>query len=281
MIVEQNIDLYSQNTMRLHSIADVVYYPESTEELIDLIKEFGSRCLFLAAGSNVLLPPQIHSPVISLMSLDEQMEILDGGKVCVGCSVRVQKLIRFLQSNGLGGIEYLYSVPASIGGLVYMNGGRGREHNMSISDFLISVNYLDLDDLTIKTYVSVRSDFSYRHSPFQGMNAIILSTVFRFNSQDVETTESLIKDRLDYSKTFLSSDKPSCGTVFCKGNRFIFRLLRGIRVGDAMFSNKTSNWISNVGNAKYEEVCKLIRLAQRIHKLFLCDCLTEIRIIKE
>ena len=280
MKVERNKDLYSLNTMRLHSLADIVYYPESAEELINLFKEFRSNCILLAAGSNLLLPPQLHRPVVSLMSLNEKIDILQDGRVYVGCSVKVQKLIRFLQTNNLGGIEYLYSVPASVGGLVYMNGGRGREHNTSISDYLDSVDYLDLDDLSVKKFVVDKSAFTYRHSPFQEMNVVLLAAYFLFKEQDADTSESLIKDRLDYSKKYLSADKPSCGTAFCKGNRYIFRLLRGMKVGGAMFSKKTSNWISNVDNATYEDVCQLIERTKKIHKLFFLNCQPEIKIIK-
>ena len=280
MEIEQNKDLYSQNTMRLHSVAETVYYPESKGELIELLSKNIPKYVLLAGGSNLLLPEHLPIPVISLMSLNNDMK-RDAERVIVGCSVRIQKLIRFLQDNNLGGIEFLYSVPASVGGLIYMNGGRGREHNMAISDYLESVEYLDLNDLEIKTYVVKSSDFSYRHSPFQDMSVIILSASFKFKNQEPEVTEQLIKDRLDYSKKYLSADKPSCGTAFCKGNRYIFRLLRGMRVGGAMFSRKTSNWISNVDNATYEDVCKLIKRTQIIHKLFFSSCEPEIRIIKK
>ena len=196
MKVDRNVDLYSQNTMRLHSIADTVYYPESTNDLMEVLGQNKTDCLILAAGSNVILPERLHRPVISLMSLNESLEVLDDGRAHVGCSVRVQKLIRFLQDNGLGGIEYLYSVPASLGGLVYMNGGRGKKYNMSIADYLDEVEYLDLDDMTAKTMRVRRADFTYRHSPFQDMNAIILSAFFRFKAQDANDTEALIKERL-------------------------------------------------------------------------------------
>jgi len=267
--------------MRLHSIADTVYYPESYDELKELISQLGSNCIVIAAGSNVILPERLQRPVVSLMSLNYSIDITENSRVHVGCSVRVQKLIRFIQEHHLGGIEYLYSIPASVGGLVYMNGGRGKSMNMAISDYLESVEFLDLNDMSIKTYKANRSDFTYRHSPFQDMNVIILSATFRFKNQEPVLTEQLIKERLDYSKKYLSADKPSCGTAFCKGNRYIFRLLRGMRVGGAMFSKKTSNWISNANNATYEDVCKLIKRTRIIHKIFFSSCEPEIRIIKE
>lgn len=280
MIVEHSKDLYAFNTMRLHCVAAEIYFPESSDDLRDLL-ENNPKVLILAAGSNVILPEKLEKPVVSLMSLDNSINILEDGRVRVGCSVRIQKLIRFLQKHQLGGIEYLFSVPASVGGLVYMNGGRGKSKKMAISDYLESVEYLDLNDMETKTYTAERSNFSYRHSPFQDMNVIIISATFKFKSQEPEVTEQLIKERLDYSKKNLSADKPSCGTAFRKGNRYIFWLLRGMRVGGAMFSKKTSNWISNVDNATYEDVCKLIKRTQTIHKLLFSRCEPEIRIIKE
>ena len=52
-------DLYNNNTMRLHCMADNVYEPESIDELISLInslKDKGTRYYILGAGSNVILP---------------------------------------------------------------------------------------------------------------------------------------------------------------------------------------------------------------------------------
>lgn len=280
MRVFTGIDLYKNNTMRLHCVADVVYCPENREELRSCIMKTPEAVL-LAAGSNLLLPANLRTPVISLLSIDNTLNVLDDGRVVVGCSVRIQELIRYLQKHNLGGIEYLYSVPASVGGLVYMNGGRGREWNMSISDYLNTVDYLDLDDMKIHTYEARKSDFTYRHSPFQEKKTVILSSTFSFRKQNADVTESLIRERLEYSKKYLSADKPSCGTVFCNGNRYIFRLLRGMRIGGAMFSRKTSNWISNVDNATYEDICKLIKRTQTIHRLCCSSCQPEIKIIKE
>lgn len=280
----ENFDLHPYNTMRLHSRCDVMYFPESIEELTEIVlkcqREIGDFHI-LSAGSNIIFCEHVTKPIINLMEMDKSISYQQDSITRVGASVRIQTLIRDLQRHEMGGIEYLYSVPASLGGLIYMNGGRGREWNMSISDYLITVDYMDLEDMKIHTYDARKSDFTYRHSPFQDMNVIILSATFRFKKQDAVETESLIKKRLEYSKKYLSADKPSCGTAFCKGNRYIFRMLRGMKIGGAMFSRKTSNWISNVDNATYDDVCKLIKRVQIIHKLFFCSCQPEIKIIKE
>ncbi len=282
MRVQKDCDLYPYNTMKLRSVADVVYFPENREELDNLVIKFKSEAVSFAvfsAGSNVIFSERVKTPLINLMSVDSSIEHLPDGRVKAGCSVRVQALIKDLQAHGLGGIEYLYSVPSSIGGAVYMNAGRGKTIGLSISDYLEEVEYFSLADNKIRIYKKNPVDFSHRHSPFQNMESIVISAIFRFPEQNPDVTEQKIKDRMEYSKKYLSADKPSCGSVFCEGNRFVYRLLMGKKVGGAMYSKKTPDWISNIGNATASDVKALVEKGKKFHKLFFSNCKSEIRFI--
>lgn len=268
--------------MRLHSYADCMYFPESREELINLIRDFKENdkpYYIFSGGSNIIFAEKVTTPLINLMELDKGIEYLENGIVRVGCSVRVQTLIRDLQKHGLGGIEYLFSVPTSLGGAIYMNAGRGRNIGLAVSDYLEEVEYYSPKENKFIKYIKRDSDFTYRHSLFQDMDAIIVSATFRFKEQDAELTEARIKERMEHSKKHLSADKPSCGTVFCEGNRIVYRLLMGKRVGGAMYSKKTPDWISNIGNATASDVMALIEKGKKLHKLFLSRCKAEIRYI--
>ena len=277
-------DLSSFSSMRVHSIAKVLYLPTSIDEILPLIKtlkETSQSYYILSAGSNVVFNDYIDKPIICLMKLNDDISYnAETGLIKVGCSVRIQKLINELKKYSLGGIEYLYTLPASVGGIVYMNAGRGKKCNQSISDYLESVEVLCPSEGIIKTLPVNKNEFSHRHSPYQNTDYIILSATFKFLHQDATVTDEKIKERLEFSKKFLSADKPSCGSVFCRGNRFLFRLMRGMRVGDAMFSKKTSDWISNMGNAKGSDVIKLIRKAEKLHRLLFSQYETEIRIFE-
>ena len=197
----------------------------------------------------------------------------------VGCSVRVQTLIRDLQKHGLGGIEYLFSVPTSIGGAVYMNAGRGKNVGLTISDYLEEVEYYSPLDDDFRIYKKEAREFSHRHSPFQETDAVIVSATFKFPKQDSEETERKIKERMDHSKKHLAADKPSCGSVFCEGNRVVYRLLMGRRIGGAMYSKKTPDWISNMGSATASDVMALIEKGKKLHRLFLSKYRVEIKYI--
>lgn len=275
-------DLLPYNTMRLHSVADCVYIPESREELEtlvgDLNKQVKTYCFF-SGGSNIVFADHVTTPLINLMEIDKGIEYLEDGLVKVGCSVRIQSLIRDLQKHGLGGIEYLFSVPTSVGGAVYMNAGRGKSEGLAISDYLVEVEYYSPSEEKFMTYKKKAEDFSHRHSPFQDMDAVIVSATFHFKEQDADVTEARIKERMEHSKKYLSADKPSCGSVFCEGNRVVYRLLMGKRVGGAMYSKKTPDWISNMGNATASDVMALIEKGKQLHKLFFSRCKVEIRYI--
>lgn len=283
MKIDNNRDLSHDSTMCLPSVADVVYFPESKEELSSIVSEIrdeGKKYHIVSAGSNVVFAERVTTPLINLMEVDKSITFIDEDCVRVGCSVRIQKLIRELQKKGLGGIEYLFSVPTSIGGAVYMNAGRGRDIGIAISDYLEEVEYYSPSEKCFCVYRKEEGDYSYRMSPFQGTDWIIVSATFRFKKQSPEETERLIKERMDHSKKYLSADKPSCGTVFCEGNRIIFRLLMGSRCGGAMYSKKTSNWISNMGQATASDVMSLIKKGIKWHRWIGSKCRVEIKYIE-
>lgn len=282
MKIQKEYDLFPRNTMRLHSVAELLYTPENEEELDSLIRGLQKKnqpFALLSAGSNIVFADRVTTPLIDMMSIDNRILYLDNGDVYVGASVRIQTLIRDLQKHELGGIEYLFSVPSSVGGALYMNAGRGKSIGVAISDHLRKVYYYDISSNKYCWYEKNDNDFSHRHSPFQDAPVIILGAVFCFKSQDVAETERLITERMEHSKKYLSANKPSCGSVFSKGNRIVYRLLMGRRRGGAMFSKKTPNWISNMRNASSEDVLYLIHLGQRLHRLFCSKCEVEIRYI--
>lgn len=267
--------------MRTHSIAKDYFIPADEEELKTLVHTLfveGRKYFLLSGGSNVVFDDYVETAIINLTKVNNTIQTIDGVTE-VGCSLRIQQLIQHLKENHLGGIEYLYSLPARVGGCIYMNAGRGKKLNQSISDFIESVQVYSPSENVTKQIVVTKSDFEYRKSSFQKKNHIILSAFFRFPEQDPVVTEEKIKERLDYSNKYLSADKPSCGSVYLTGNRILFRLMKGMSIGDACFSKKTSNWITNRGNAKGSEVIRLIKRGLLIHKLTFQSCETEIRIV--
>ncbi|MEO4797868.1 UDP-N-acetylmuramate dehydrogenase [Bacteroides uniformis] len=282
MRVLKSVDLYKYNTMKLHSYAEVMYIPETVDELVELITMLKAQNLSfycLGAGSNIIFAERVKNPIINLMFFDNSLCYCENDSVRCGASVRIQKLISWLKNYSLGGIEYLFSVPSSVGGAVYMNAGRGRKFHLSISDYIRMIDYLDLSDMKIKTLYG-NEYFSYRASPFQKMDAVILNVVFKFKKQESEVTDRLIRERMEYSKKTFPLNKPSCGSIFNKVNPLIIRLFMGKMVGGAMFSVKQPNWISNMGNATAKDIENLVNMVIRVHRFCSLKYNLEIRFFK-
>jgi UDP-N-acetylmuramate dehydrogenase len=249
-----------------------MYTPENVPELRDIVAELKGNYYLLSAGSNVIFSNQVSRPIINLMKVDETMAIEDDVFTC-GCSVRIQKFIRYAKDNGFGGIEFLYSLPASMGGIVYMNAGRGGGKRLSISDFLTEVTYLDCDSNEIRSEGIDKRQFSHHISPFQNKNCVIISCKLKLRRQTVEETELLIQERLDHCKKVQDSSVPNCGSTFSKGNKYIFKIFQmfGIKSGGAKFSKKTSDWIINTGGATSVDIKRLIKKMINVHKLIGAD----------
>lgn len=267
MEVLKDVNLRGFSTMRLNGVGAIMFKPENRLELLDLIATLKGDYYLLSAGSNTIFSEYVEKPIINLMSVDESISFDDGVFTC-GCSVRIQRFVQFAKEKGYGGIEFLYSLPASVGGIVYMNAGRGGDKRQSISDFLTEVTYLDCNTNEIRTEGVDKSIFGHHISPYQNMNCVILSCKVKLKKQSQEETDSLIKERLDRCKKIQDNSKPNCGSVFSKGNKFIFKLFQilGTRSGDAMFSKKTSDWIINSGGATATDIKKLVTKMIRAHK---------------
>ena len=280
MRIDKEVDLYHFSTMRTHSVAKVMYTPNNREDLLAIVKQIQGRCLFLGGGSNVVFASRVETPILNMMELDNDIRLNENGSVTAGCSVRIQKLINFGKEHALGGFEYLFSLPASVGGIVYMNAGRGKEHHQQISDWLDSVEYLDLTDMQVKILQVEKNQWTYRRSPFHQMDAVILSATFYMRRSSAEEVAAQIQKRKDTVRFSQEGNKPSCGSVFNKNNKYIMRILRGKRIGGACYSNKTNNWISNDQDGTADDVIALINMAKRWHRWTLQKCKLEIKVFK-
>ena len=161
-----------------------------------------------------------------------------------------------------------------------MNAGRGKVHNQQISDWIESIDYLDLDDLTLRNMHIDPAKWSYRYSPFQKMNTVIYSVTFKMKSYPKEQIESRIQERIDSVKINQEGNNPSCGSVMHTCNKYIMFLFKGYRKGGAHYSKKVNNWISNDNNATGDDVIALIEKPLKVHRILGQVCIPEIRIYK-
>ena len=276
-----NESLKKYTTIKIGGIAKRLYIPESTDELIELINKLNSSKLYIiSGGSNLLINDEkVFEEVISLKKMDDSIKKLNNGRYYVGASVRLQKLINFINCDGYGGIEYLYSLPALVGGAIAMNAGRGRAHNLCISDYLEEIYVYDYENHVSKVMKKEECQFEYRNSIFKKNKLIVVGAIFNFDKMNKEETKKLKEERIELVKKLQDSSGYNFGSVFRKYNKYVMQIIKMISFGNkngVRFSKKTSNWIINNGDGSYKQVCVLIDKVIKIHRILKKDILLEV-----
>ena len=280
MNIKQNESLAKHTSFKLGGTAEQFFVPESVEELTELVQSRPELYRYIiSGGSNLLINDQKTFPaVLSMEKCNPVIENRGDGTYYVGASVRIQKLINQINQEGFGGIEYLYSLPAMFGGIVYMNAGRGKAHHQSIGDHILSVDVL-LDGER-KSYQKDECGFSHRHSVFQELErCVILGATLKFDPMDPAEGARRVKERIDFCRENQDNSAPTFGSVFRSSDNRIMKLVQLTGMGKASgchFSKKTKNWMLHGENGSYAEAEKLIARIKKLHKLLGRPCQLEV-----
>jgi UDP-N-acetylmuramate dehydrogenase len=280
MILKKNEKLAPYTSFRIGGTTPLMFIPESQEEFIGLLKEFkarGKKYYILGNGSNILIDDRgVERIVINNRKSCDFITFQKNGIVEVGSSFDIRKFIRLCVDEKLKVFTDLITIPASMGGAVYMNAGMGG-NKVCVSDFLLSVKIFD--GVQVKELKKNDCLFSYRQSIFhQHQDWLILSAKFQFDYQDKKTGMKKILERIMSVKGRSYFKYHSAGSIFKKENHLIIKMVKGLKIGGAGYSKSDENIILNFGNAKFKDVLRLINLVKCLHFIFLKKCKLEIEI---
>ncbi|MGF6989669.1 UDP-N-acetylmuramate dehydrogenase [Lachnospiraceae bacterium PM6-15] len=285
-----NVYLNQYTTFQLGGICKTLFIPETESELINLVMQ-DAEYKFIGGGSNLLINDRaVYDNVILLKKFSDSITIMPGGHVDVSASISLAKLIRTINQNGLGGIEYLASVPGLVGGALYMNAGRGKRYNVSIADYVVSVRALCLTNSNgyrrgeILELNKNKCEFAYRNSIFKNNHFLILSAKFDFDTLSLDEAKKHIEERMEWCKKTQDRSRPNFGSVFREQNGIIMNMVRILQLGGSRnvhFSRKSKNWMLNpMGKdarvGAFDDAVRLINRVKKIHKLFRKKCTEEV-----
>lgn len=271
MKYQRNQSLKKHTSFRIGGPADYFCVPKSIHELreaIDFARERKMRISVLGGGTNVLvLDRGFRGLVIKLAGGLSSIKV-NSRKTRAGAGMLLPRLIRKVASRGLSGLEFLAGVPGSVGGAIIMNAGAwGRE----IGRYVEEIKVLD-NKGRLKVVKNGKLGFGYRKSKLQKKSWIVVEATFKLRKQRKKTINKKIKECLAKRKETQPLGSPSCGSVFKnpKGD-YAGRLIeeagcKGRRVGDAQVSAKHGNFIVNLGDAKAQDVIKLMASVQKAVK---------------
>jgi UDP-N-acetylmuramate dehydrogenase len=190
----------------------------------------------------------------------------EGVRARVGSGLPVSDAAADLADRGLAGLDFLYAMPGSVGGAVWMN---ARCYGSSIIDVLHSVDVVTPEG-TAETYEPREGDFGYKVSPFQTNEAVILAATLRLRREEPAAIWTRMREHEEDRSTKGHFSGPSAGSVFKNNREFgspsgkiIDSLgLRGHQVGGARVSDRHANIIINTGNATAADIRTLIEYVE-------------------
>lgn len=267
---KKNFSFSKNTTYGCGGVAETAYFPRSESEacaLFSALKNSHKKFYILGGGSDVLAQDGFYDGAVICTSNLKGIEANPSfSEVRAGCGVCTWELLSWCKKNGAGGAEFMAGIPATVGGLAFMNGGAGGKF---IGDIIKSVRIFDgeLRDLS-----NEECKFTYKHSTMRDINCIILSVLMSFERKKPVAVAADIAKRLK-ERAAIPAGK-SCGCVFenycgiSAGKIIESAGLKGARVGKAYVSSKHADFIINGGTSSRDVYILIQRVKDEVYKKF-------------
>lgn len=309
--IQENISLANLTTFKIGGPARFLLTATQADDValaMDWAQKKSLPVLVMGGGSNLLIGDQgWHGLVLRLAVGGWNFQRLEYGSwlVKVGSGVYITALAHATSNRGLSGLEWVGSLPGTLGGAIRGNAGAFRvEIGEIVSSVLI---WHDGKTLRLSHEECV---FGYRDSIFKNKynDAIILEANLDLKSGDKIAIKKLFDEKVEHRVANLPKE-PSAGCIF---KNFFFQNqedlkpelrailpaeylgykkipaawlieqagLKGQKQGGAQISTLHANFIVNTGGAKAKDILDLIVLIkQKVSEKFNINLIEEVQII--
>lgn len=238
--------------------ADVMFFPKDKEDLQKFLLEKPADIdvFVLGSGSNLLVRDGgISGVVVNLKSSSfNKIEIADNIIQC-GAGLKNSFLKKIMIENEISGLEFLCSIPGSLGGALRTNAGC---FGSEISNVLQSATVIDSAG-RIFTVENKDFNFSYRKSDFPS-DWIILEVCLKGIKSAKEQIISTIETNAEYRKKNQPQNVRTAGSTFKNPKGYkAWELIKNsgaadFKVGGASMSSKHCNFLINDGTATASDI---------------------------
>jgi len=286
-------EIISRESMKNHTSwrvggpADIMVLPSSPED-IRICRQFamqqGLPLTVMGNGSNMLVKDRGIRGIVLKISRGFNQVKVKGTVITAEAGVFVPTLSVRAAREGLTGMEFAAGIPASVGGAVSMNAGA---HGKSMADVVRGVTALTGEGKTV-FLEKEEIGFSYRKSGIPDKGLVILTADFDLKPGEPEEIMAANKINLEKRRRSQPLEFPTAGSVFANPpGQWAGWLIenagcKGMRIGDAMVSDKHANFIVNLGMAKAEDILELItRIKNLVMQKYQIELELEVRVVGE
>ncbi len=253
-----NQSLADLTWFRVGGPAQVLFTPSDEDDLAYFLKHLPKELPVdvVGVGSNLIVRDGgMPGVVIRLSPRAFGESIAEGDIVSAGAAALDKRVAETAAAAHLGGLEFFFGIPGTIGGALRMNAGA---NGAETRDVLLEAVGIGRDG-SKQVFSNADMKFVYRNS---GIDASVIFTSARFRGR-VERSEA-IRARMNEVQNHRESAQPirekTGGSTFKNppGNS-AWKLIdaagcRGLRVGGAQVSEMHCNFLINTGDATGQDI---------------------------
>ena len=286
--IKFDYNLKKKNWFNIGGNTKIYYKAKNLKDLIRFLKIIKNEEKFfvLGGGSNTLISDKTFDGVVIKLSNNfNNISLLSEEIIIAGSAVSDKLLSEFAMENSLGGFEFLSCIPGTVGGGIKMNAGC---FDREFKDILISVQAINKSGQVI-TIPAKEINFKYRDSGLSN-DLIFLSASFKgFKKNSNSIRSEMIRLKEKKEKTQPTKIKTSGSTFknpLDQSDKKVWQLIKESvplekSFGDACISEKHCNFFVNKGNAKFDDMKKLIEfVSESVLKKTGVKLQTEIKILE-
>ena len=281
-------DLKKKNWFNIGGKTKIYYKADNLKELIKFLKKIENieKIFILGGGSNTLITDkQFDGVVIKLTNNFNNISMLSEEIIIAGSAVTDKSLSEFAMENSLEGFEFLSCIPGTVGGGIKMNAGC---FDREFKDILISIQALNKSGQVL-TIPAKDINFKYRDSGLSD-DLIFLSASFKGLKNDkdlIRAKMKLLKEKKELAQpTKIKTSGSTFKNPIEQSDKKVWQLIKESvplekSFGDASISQKHCNFFVNKGNAKFNDMKKLIEfVSESVFKKTGVELETEIKILE-
>jgi UDP-N-acetylmuramate dehydrogenase len=286
--VKFDYDLKKKNWFNIGGKTKIYYKAHNLKDLIKFVKKIDEKekIFILSGGSNTLITDKTYNGVVIKLSRDfNNISLLSDEIIIAGSAVSDKSLSEFAMNNSLGGFEFLSCIPGTVGGGIKMNAGC---FDREFKDILISIQAINKSGQVITIPVK-DINFEYRNSKLSD-DLIFLSASFKGYKKKLDIIKNemieLKKKKEEAQPTRIKTSGSTFKNPVSQTDKKVWQLIKESvslekSFGDACISEKHCNFFVNKGNAKFEDMKKLIEfVSESVLKETGIKLETEIKILE-
>ncbi len=238
--------------------AEWLFEPKDMADLQQFLRDLDPRApvMALGLGSNLIVRDGgVPGVVVRLGKAFAKVSKVDEFTLECGGGASGILVSSTARDNGIAGLEFLRSIPGTVGGFVRMNGGA---YGSEVKDILTSCDVV-LRSGDAVTLALADLHYTYRHSELPE-GAIVVAARFRGRAGDPAEIQSEM-DRISASREASQPLRSKTGGSTFKNppGEKAWQLVdaagcRGLTLGGAQVSEKHTNFLINTGAATSAEI---------------------------